>query len=168
MWVFSLVLFYLKVFYDKVSKDIDILKYSELQKNTHNRLQVQQDRRSCAQNLTHMQTALGRKDRRLAEASSHYSAVPISQFYTNLTVFISKKVTSRNMYTVIGDSSTLSILNCTGRGCMHKCIFGEDLWMLLSSSHNGLTGVSIYEKASFSRWHIRDMQEGDADGWALQ
>lgn len=36
--------------------------------------------------------------------------------------------------------------------------------MLLSSSHNGLTGVSIYEKASFSRWHIRDMQESDADG----
>lgn len=164
MWVFSLVLFYLKVFYDKVSKDIDILKYSELQKILTIDFKCSKIEGLCAQNLTHMQTALGRKDRRLAEASSHYSAVPISQFYTNLTVFISKKVTSRNMYTIIGDSSTLSILNCTGRGCMHKCIFGEDLWMLLSSSHNGLTGVSIYEKASFSRWHIRDMQEGDADG----
>lgn len=118
----------------------------------------------CAQKLTHMQTVLGGKDERPAEASSHYSVVSISQFYTNLTVFISKKITSRNMYTVIGDSSTLSILDCKGRGWTHKCIFGKDLWMLLKSSHNGLTGVSIYEKASFSRWRIRDMQEGDADG----
>lgn len=85
-------------------------------KNTHNRLQMQQDRFVCIEAHTDMQTVLGRKDGRPAEASFHYNVVPISQFYTNLTVFISKKVTSRNMYTIIGDSSTLRILDCKGRG----------------------------------------------------
>lgn len=67
---------------------------------------MQQDRSVCTDH-THMQSVLERNDGILAEVSSRYSLTSISQFYTNLTVFISINITSRNMYTIIGDSSTL-------------------------------------------------------------